>query len=258
MAQAAAAAEVLVVVLDKVSNVLHPVLPAPVSNLAGEIPTNRLGHRVHINLPDLGGFAAVKVLLPQQRQVPGEIPAQSGPQLHLHLVAPRLVVHLPQPLAALIEMSVSNLRLIGEEACDGSPEVRLIPLPVGFVDCVQQYPAGDPVHHIDVAPVGAPVPGQVQGVYPPRPILRGEGEPSGPHLLRQVQNVFLSDPAQPYRRDTQQEVILEMPEAFHVHGILLVQIWCPVREFTAFLQGNRQTLSCRHLAQHLTDQALPA
>jgi hypothetical protein len=80
MSQGTAAAKMLVVVLDQMADVFHPVLVAPAADLPGKIPLYGAGDSIHVCKAHPGSGTRVVLPFPQQRQIANKVFAPFGAQ----------------------------------------------------------------------------------------------------------------------------------------------------------------------------------
>ena len=161
MAEAGAGPAVMAVVLNDVADVHDAVLPAPGSELLGEVLLHQPGQAVHVQRVNPGGFGP-GILVPQPLQVPGPAVPHHLRQLLLQLLSPGKVLAGAQQVALVIQETVAQLRLVGEETGDGFAEIRRVVLPVGLVNRVNQHADAVCLGHVDVVPVEAGIPADHQ------------------------------------------------------------------------------------------------
>ena len=213
VAEARTGAGVLVIVLDQMADVLHAVRAAPVTDLEGEAVLHLQGDSVHVIAAHHGLQIFVKILLPDQRQEAAIVRAPFCLKTRADRVGPRLVVELTDLLLKLIQMAVADLRLVREEARDRLAEFCAVMGKMRLIDGFDQLMAGCFVHHVDVIPVRAAVPGQMHdGDLPALRILRRRRKRNHAVFCRVRQvDQLRAVPAFPDRCDADQPVVVESP-----------------------------------------------
>ena len=126
-----------------------------------------MGNRVHIGQANAGAQVAVKGLFPQKRQILAPFRPKGFAQCFRHAVAPGMILHLPDGLAAFVKMPIAQLRFIRKESSNGGAKIGLIMRPVRFIHRIDQPSAGGCRHHVDIIPVRPAIPGQVQDMQLP-------------------------------------------------------------------------------------------
>ena len=168
MAKAGARTGVGVSVLDHMADVLYAMGAAPGTDLTGEAFLQQLRHRVHISIPDKGGFLWIGIVVPKQIQAVGPVFSKALFQFRGHGAGKRQILIRAQQIVIIIQMSVAQFRLIREKAGDGLAEIIGIMLPMGLIYRVDQQAAGRRIQHIDIFPMDTAVAAQAH--HPDRPI----------------------------------------------------------------------------------------
>ena len=157
MSKARSAPRMLVVVLDQMTDVFHAMRRAPIPQLPGEILLHPPGHPVHIDVSDLCRQAFSEFSFPQKGQVLYVLRSPDLLQIPLQTSAPGLITYLIDFPIHLIKMSVSDLRLIGEKARNGLPEILVIMCVMRLINRLYQCVAGLLIQHVHVIPVRSAV-----------------------------------------------------------------------------------------------------
>ena len=160
VADAAGHPGVGVVILNDMSDIFHPMVGTPLSQLPGKACFHKLCHLIHVLGTHPG--RTVSGIIPQSGQAKQEFLSPPCAQRLLQLAAPgKLSVLLPQSVVKGITVHISQLRFIGKEACYGVPEVFPVMLIMLFINLIDQHPYGiriDQVHII--LPAAAPAGGE--------------------------------------------------------------------------------------------------
>ncbi len=159
--QAGARAGVLVVVLHHVADVRHAMSAAPLADLVREVLLHESGHAVHKSVAHLGRQKRIAVIGPQQRQKACIACAQLFLQRGSKLPTPGQILLGAEGVVHLVHGVVAKLRLVGEEARDHGAELVGKMLIMRLIHRVDLKAAGLPIHHVDIAAVGADVAGEV-------------------------------------------------------------------------------------------------
>ena len=178
MPQAGTASGMLVIVLNHVSDVGHAPGTAPVAQLTGKVLFHTPCHHVHKIVAHSGFQPSLKFPVPQKRQIFPIAAAPSLLKLRLYLPAKGLVRNLLQGFSRLINMAVSQLRLVREKSRYGLSEFFLIMSVVGLVNGLNQLMDRFGVAHIHIISVRASVSGKMAGVKRPFALRRTKKNPA--------------------------------------------------------------------------------
>ena len=138
-----------IIVLDNMSDVFHPPVPAPFSQLRGKAFSHQSRHYIHIFRAYFGGFFSG--VIPQGRQSRQEVLSPFHPQHRLQLPAPgQSLILFSQSIVKRITRHIAKFRLIGKKACYNIPEILMITLIMFFIHLIQQHPHGIRINQIDI------------------------------------------------------------------------------------------------------------
>lgn len=232
--------------------------PAPVADLLGEVLLHQMGNRVHIGQANAGAQVAVKGLFPQKRQILAPFRPKGFAQCFRHAVAPGMILHLPDGLAAFVKMPIAQLRFIRKESSNGGAKIGLIMRPVRFIHRIDQPSAGGCRHHVDIIPVRPAIPGQVQDMQLPLSLRHLETQRFLPECLVQVDQILLACTMLFDGDQADQLVIIPCAQMIGIqcillhHGKLRRLCLCVIR------QGKLQPFAAGGAIDRLTDETLPA
>ena len=144
------------VVLDDMSDILHSVLPAPLSDRAGEVLRVQLGNAVHVVVADLRLQFLLRALHKEERKERAIFCPVSVSQHLLELIAPgKRHFLLAQLRVKALLTDISKLRLIGEKSGDRFTEFIGIFGVVRLVDAFNLRVSGHLIDHVDIGRISA-------------------------------------------------------------------------------------------------------